>query len=92
MTRGQRSISALLTVVAVLLTANLFRQPAGAQPQVEIPPRVVSVIWGDYHSGPQFMMRAWSDGMVEWAAINVNNNIGCPFEDPCLTNWIVLSP
>ena len=72
-----RTITALLAVVAVLLTLNLavsLSRRAEAQPQVQTLPRVTGVSMTRLESptGNYVAVRIWSDGLLEWRIVTLN--------------------
>ncbi len=75
MTMGQRTIASLLTVIAVLLAANLIvnvpPQEATAQPHLRAAPHVIQVEPGAGNN-PR-IYRLWSDGVIEEAVFGYSN-------------------
>ncbi len=69
MTKEQRTIIAMLAVVAALLGLNLIvggSTPAGAQAQgMGQPPRAVTLLERPGEQGGTVLYRLWSDGTVE---------------------------
>ena len=67
MTKGQRTIVALLAVVAVLLGLNLLSDPPEVAAQAGGPVRLVSVTVekGPGHLRKYRVFRGWSDGSID---------------------------
>ena len=91
MTKGHRTIVALLAVVAVLLGLNLIvggSTPAAAQAQgMGPPPQAVAMLVRQEDFVGTVLYRLWSDGMVERnQAIPVGK--GCVTQEWC--GWQVV--
>ena len=72
----RHATTTLLVVIAVLLTANLMRPSATAQPQVSIAPYVTSVALDLNTANGEVIYRSWSDGLIEH---NFSGNQGATY-------------
>ena len=94
MNNGQRTVTTLLAVVAVMLGLNLIVRgspPAVAQePEIGIfpepPPMEPTVVGGTAYEnqfGGHRVWRFWSDGTVDMSAFSIASGASCSVQESC---------